>query len=283
VRGQIVQHRTIVVRLLAANGVIGFGDGLWFTVWAIFFTRIQGIAPVGMGLAVGLGGLIGLLAAPPVGVLADRRGPRNIFASVVLLRGIIMLAYLAVTNVWTLLLVTALFAAGQSSAAGVRVTLTYGLMPPRHQLRVLAQSRVVQHIAYAAGAGAGAYVLATDSRPFFIGAILVSGAAFAATAAMTLLLPSVPAIPAERQRAGTQAIRDIPYVAIMISTAALALCWAILSSGLPLWIAGHTEAPLWTAGVAVVISSVAIALFQVRVTGQDATIHRSVRATTPPR
>jgi MFS family permease len=268
-----------VRRLLAAQAVIGFGDGLWFTIWAIFFTRIQGIPAEQMGLAVGLGGAAGLLAATPAGVLADRRGPREVLAVVIALRGLVMTAYLLVDGFWSLLLVTGLFAAAQSSGAGLRVTLVYGLMPPEQQLRVLAQSRVVQHIAYAVGAGAAGLVLAAGSRAAFVVAVLVNAASFAVTAAITMLVPKVAPVPKERRQAGTKALRDLPYLVIMASTALLSLCWAMLSSGLPLWIANDTAAPLWTAAVAVVISSAAIALFQVRVTRQASGIDGAVRAT----
>jgi len=45
----------------------------------------------------------------------------------------------------------------------------------------------------------------------------------------------------------------------------LALCWAMLSSGLPLWVTLHTHAPRAISAVVVLISSVGIAAFQVRV------------------
>ncbi|MGI8778884.1 MAG: MFS transporter, partial [Solirubrobacteraceae bacterium] len=46
----------------------------------------------------------------------------------------------------------------------------------------------------------------------------------------------------------------------------LTLCWAMVSTALPLWVAGHTEAPRATSGILVVVSSVAIAALQVRCT-----------------
>ena len=45
----------------------------------------------------------------------------------------------------------------------------------------------------------------------------------------------------------------------------LALCWAMMSSGLPLWVALHTDAPRSISAVIVVLNSLAIALLQVRV------------------
>jgi hypothetical protein len=51
----------------------------------------------------------------------------------------------------------------------------------------------------------------------------------------------------------------------------LTLSWAMVSTALPLWVAGHTEAPRAASGVLVVVSSLAIALLQVRCTRAAAT------------
>ncbi|MGW6982605.1 MFS transporter [Streptomyces sp. NPDC054932] len=268
----------MVRRLLAGQGVNGFGDGLWFSIWAIYLTEIRHIPASDMGLSMGIGGVIGLLAAVPIGVLAERHGPREVLATVTLLRGLAMVAYVFVGGFWSLLLVTSFFSAVQSSGSGVRITLVYRLMPPDSQLEVLAQGRVVQHIAYAAGAGAATLVLAGNSRAVFVAAVLVNALTLVLTAALTMLVPSVTAVPRERRPSGTQALRDLPYVAIMSSTALLSLCWALLASGLPLWIAQDTRAPLWTAGLAVVISSAAIAVFQVRVSRQSVQVAEAVRS-----
>ncbi|MFD3328031.1 MFS transporter [Streptomyces sp. NPDC058701] len=274
-----MDKRRIVRRLLTAQGVNGFGDGLWFSIWAIYLTQIRHIPAGSMGLAMGIGGLVGLLAAVPIGVAAERRGPREVLCTVIVLRGLAMIAYVFVGGFWSLLLVTTLFSAVQSSGVGVRVTLVYGLMPAEDRVKVLAQGRVVQHIAYAAGAGGAMLVLASGQPSVFVVAVLVDALALLATAALTMIVPSVPPVPRERRRSGTQALRDVPYVSIMSTTALLSLCWALLATGLPLWIAQGTRAPLWTAGLAVVVSSVAIALFQVRVSQRSVEIPAAVRAT----
>ncbi|WP_432837898.1 MFS transporter [Dactylosporangium sp. CA-092794] len=271
-------YRGIVLRLQTAQAVNGFGDGLWFSIWAIFFTRIQGVPAESMGLAVGIGGAVGLLAATPAGVLADRRGPREVLGVVILLRGLVMGMYLLVGGFWSLLIVTICFTAVQSSGAGIRVALVYGLVPAELRMGVLARSRVVQHIAYALGAGAGAVVLSVDAKWIFMLAVLVNAATLLVTAAITVQVPRVPAVPAERRRGTTQAVRDIPYVTIMMSTAVLAFCWSILSSGLPLWIVGHTAAGTWAAALAVALSSILIALFQVQVSKDQGDVAKAVRS-----
>ncbi|MFD3723162.1 MFS transporter [Streptomyces sp. NPDC058674] len=273
-----MDKRRIVRRLLTGQGVNGFGDGLWFSIWAIYLTQIRHIPAGNMGLAMGIGGLVGLLAAVPIGVAAERRGPREVLCAVIVLRGLAMVAYVFVGGFWSLLVVTTFFSAVQSSGVGVRVTLVYGLMPAEDRVRVLAQGRVVQHIAYAAGAGGAMLVLASGEPAVFVAAVLIDALALFLTAALTMIVPPVAPVPRERRSSGMQALRDLPYVAIMGTTAVLSLCWALLATGLPLWIAQDTRAPLWSAGLAVVVSSVAIAVFQVRVSRRAVGIPEAVRA-----
>ncbi|MFD0207480.1 MULTISPECIES: MFS transporter [Saccharothrix] len=58
-------------------------------------------------------------------------------------------------------------------------------------------------------------------------------------------------------------LRDRPYLAVVAVTSVLSLCWAMLSTGLPLWLSRSTDLPLALGGVVVVVSSVGIAVFQV--------------------
>lgn len=60
------------------------------------------------------------------------------------------------------------------------------------------------------------------------------------------------------------AIRDAPFVTLAAICGFLTLCWGLMSAGLPLWIAGHTQAPHALPGAIILFSSVAIASLQVR-------------------
>lgn len=271
-------QRSLVVRLLSAHGVTGFGDGLWYTLWAIYLISVRGIPPTTMGLAMGVGSGIGLLIAVPIGTMADRRGPRDILALLSLLRAMAMVGFFWVSDFWTLLPAAGVLVACQSVGAGVRVTLISKLVEDGQRLRVLAMSRVTQHIAYAGGAGLGAVVLGVNSAAGFRWAIGVTVACLLVAAALTMAVQRVAPVPAQGRGVSTMALRDRPFLLIMMVTAPLALCWSILSTGLPLWTQQHTTAPTWVSGAAVALSSIAIALFQVRVSNRAVSAAWAVRA-----
>ncbi|KUF16715.1 MFS transporter [Streptomyces silvensis] len=270
--------RPTVRRLLLSEGVTAFGDGLWFSMWAVYLTVIQGVPAASMGLAMGIGGGIGLLVALPIGTLTDRLGAREVLLAVTVLRAVFSLTFLVLHSFWPLLVAAALFTSMETAAKGTKVAFVYLLMPAGACMPVLARARVVQHLLYAAGAGAAAWVLSRSDAAPYHGAVVVNSLTFVAAAAVLMRLPHVPPVPAARRPAGTVALRNLPFVAIMSSTALLALCWALLSSGLPLWLKDDTAAPVWIAPLAVLVSSLLIALFQIRVTRSGQRLVGAVRS-----
>ncbi|HZG92310.1 MAG TPA: hypothetical protein VEZ42_19050, partial [Pseudonocardia sp.] len=51
--------RTGLRRLLAGRGVSAVGDGLWFTIWALYLTRVLGMSALDVGLGMALAGAAG--------------------------------------------------------------------------------------------------------------------------------------------------------------------------------------------------------------------------------
>ncbi|MEU0797790.1 MFS transporter [Amycolatopsis sp. NPDC005961] len=249
--------------LLWGRGVSALGDGLWFTIWALYFTRILGLSPVTVGAGMAVASAVGMAAAVPLGAFADRAGTRSVLVVVTLVRAAAMAGYPAVRGTWSFLAVTILFTALATGGTAVRTALVTGLVAdPARRMRVLAQQRVAQHVGYAVGAGLGALVLTADAPWAYTLAIAGNVVSFLVLAGTTLLVPAPAAVPA--RRSGARAVLgDRPYLCVAGVTAVLSLCWAMLSAGLPLWLSGSTRLPLGLGGIVVVLSSVGIAVFQV--------------------
>src|SRR3954470_14502731 len=144
-------------RLLYGRGVSAVGDGLWFTIWALYFTRVLGLAPATVGIGMAVAGAVGLTAAVPVGALAARHDPRRLLVVLVVVRAAAMAGYLLVGTVPAFLVVTVVFVALADGGTAVRTTLVAALVTePAARVRALAAQRVAQHVGYAAGAGLGA-------------------------------------------------------------------------------------------------------------------------------
>src|ERR1700760_3314533 len=93
-------------RLAWGAFVSSLGNGAWFTSWALYLTHRM--SPASVGLAMGIAALVGLAGATPLGHLADRIGPRETFAGLLVAQGAGMLLFLAVHGFFTLLLAACL-------------------------------------------------------------------------------------------------------------------------------------------------------------------------------
>ena len=251
-----------LARLGAGTFCSAVGNGAWYTSWALFLTRSVGLSPAQVGVGMTIAGVLGLLSATPIGWIADRVGAREVFATLLLVQAAAALAYLAVGGL-AAFVATACVAEAARSGNGARNALVLGLTPREEdRLAALGSLRSISHFGWAIGAVAGAVIIGVDSRAAYVALLLLNGASYLAYAG---LVASVPRVATTPERRGVRVVHDRPYVTLAGLMGVLALCWAMMSSGLPLWIALHTDAPRSLSAVIVVLNSLAIALLQVRV------------------
>jgi MFS family permease len=256
------------LRPLAVGTLVSaVGTGAWYASWALFLTRVLEVPAAQAGLALTLAGVAGIVAAIPLGHLADRLGPREVVIAISAVRAVAMAGFLLADGVVALTAVASLMSAAERGGTGARTALVAGITDREERLDAMASLRVISHVGYAIGAGAGALVIQLDTFAAYAALIAANAASFVGYACSVARLPRVPATPRDRDGgAGPAALRDGPYVALAAISGVLTLCWPMVSTALPLWVAGHTDAPRATSGVIVVISSVAIAALQVRCT-----------------
>jgi hypothetical protein len=254
-----------VRRLTWATLITSLGNGAWYTCWALFLTRSVGLSPARVGIGITIAGAIGLLASAPLGVLADRFGTGAVLVPLSLLQAAGFVAYLGVRDFWVFLPVACATVAADRGAIGLRSALALGVTGSREPLQTLAMVRVAGSGGFALGSALGAVAIALDSRAAYIAVALVNAASFLVYALTVAALPSVGRRPLPRSTA-TAALRDLPYLTLAAIAGVLALCWGMLSSGLPLWVARHTLAPLWISAVIVLFNALTIAALQIPVT-----------------
>ena len=264
-------------RLAIGTLVSAVGNGAWFTSWAIFLTRSIGLTPAEVGIGMTIAGACGVIAATPLGWLGDRVGPRELFAVQLGLQALAGTAWLLVHGFAAFVAVAALAEIASSGSGGPRSALVLALSPAEAQFEALGALRSISHVGWAIGAVAGGAVITIGSRTGFVAMILLNAGSYAAYA---LIVWSVPRVGRRRAATGAQAIRvvrDAPYVSLAGLMGVLALCWAMLSSGLPLWVALHTHAPRAISAVVVLISCLGIAAFQVPVSRSIRDPHGAAR------
>jgi hypothetical protein len=254
------------LRRLAWGALItSVGNGAWYTSWALFLTRSVGLSPAQVGIGMTIAGGLGLLLATPVGHLADRVGPREVFVVLLALQAIGSAAYLAIASFGGFLAVACATTVLDRAKGGARGALIVGLAEGGDRMAAMGSIRAVDHLGWAAGAVLGAVAIGIGTRGAFAALIVLDAATFAAYALVAARVPRVAPVPRVAEGPSLVVLRDGAYVTLAVLMGLLSLCWGMLSSGLPLWVAGHTRAPVWIAAVVVILNSLTIAALQVRV------------------
>jgi hypothetical protein len=274
----VVPLPTVLRPLAAGTLVSAIGNGGWYASWALFVTRVLDVPIAQAGVALTIAGIAGMTAATPLGHLADRLGPREVMVALSAVRAVTMGGFLFADGIVGLTIAASVMSAAQQGMVGVKTALVAGLTGPDERLDALASLRVLSHAGDALGAAAGALVIQLDTPAAYTALIAANAASFLAYARAAARLPRV--APSRRAATGPRlpALRDGPYVSLAAICGVLTLCWAMVSTALPLWVAGHTEAPRATSGAIVVISALGIAALQVRATRAAGTPAAAARA-----
>jgi predicted MFS family arabinose efflux permease len=205
------------------------GSGLWFTVWALYLTERVGLSGVQAGGAITIAGAVGFLSPAPLGRLADRRGPREVYAVLLALEGLVVLGFLACRTFPEVVAVAALTAACDQGKTGVRTALVAQLAPAEKRVGALACLRSCSHAGDALGAGLGALVIAVGTAPAYAAAIAFNGVTYFVYAAALRGVPHVPPCAAVGRRLGVGAF---PRYAVCLARGHLRRADALLGPAL---------------------------------------------------
>src|SRR6266540_2178224 len=180
-----------VRRLMWATLITSFGNGAWYTCWALFLTRTVGLSPARVGIGITIAGAIGLLASAPLGMLADRLGTAAVLVPLSLLQAAGFVAYLAVRDFWAFLPVACATVATDRGAIGLRSALALRVSGSREALQTLAIVRVAASGGFALGSALGAVAIAFDSRAAYLAVALVNAGSFLVNA-LTIAALQIP-------------------------------------------------------------------------------------------
>ncbi|MFG3229455.1 MFS transporter [Kitasatospora sp. NPDC048194] len=301
-------HPDPTVRRLAGTTLVNtVGDGLSLSVAVLFFTRVLGLGAAQLGVGMTAAGLCGVAASVPAGRAADRWGARRVLVALVGVEAVGTAGYTLVHSYPAFVAVACAVAAVDRGAAAVRNALYAEVLPPERRVAGRAYLRVVTNVGICGGTALGAVALQLDTRPVYLTAILADACSFAAVAVLFHRLPRAPAGPStaeadagtghgtggmsgtgtarpagpserdvERGRRRNPALRDGPFLVVTVLCSVLALQFAVLEVGVPLWIVQRTEAPRIVVAGALVLNTLVVIALQVRAT--NGTEERSAAA-----
>jgi MFS family permease len=248
------------------------GHGLTLSIAVIYYTRVVGLPAPQVGVAMSVAALVGLVAATPLGHLADRIGPRETAVAAVAASGLITFALLVVRGFWPLLLVLCAWALTESASHSARGAVIGELFSPEQRVRGRAYLRSVTNIGIMVGTAFAGIGLQLDTPAAYRWLVAGDAVSFLLTALILVRLPHVAPVPRQLGVPVLEALRDRPYLVVAVLNGVLAVHYGIFEVAVPLWVVEHTSAPRWTVAVLFVLNTIAVVFFQVRASrGTEAT------------
>lgn len=254
------------------------GAGATVTTFALYFTRVVGLSAAQVGLALSVAAGAGLLAQVPAGHLGDVRGPREVMSVMTIAWGVVGFLLLLTRSLWMLVVVMSAMGVFQAGGGAVRSGYIARIAPGGQGVAFKGYLRAVTNVAMAFGAALGGVALWVD-RPWAyltVFALDATSSILAGVIARRLpqLLPSPARVEGE-PRLGV--LRDTPYVLVTLLSGIAAMHFTVMEVGIPLWISQRTHAPTSMVAVLLILNTVVVALFQVRLTRGVDDVADSVR------
>lgn len=272
--GGSVGLRLAVMALITAIGTGGF-----LSISVVFVTRIVRLSPATLGLGLTTAAAIALATAVPIGMLADRVGPKRVQVGISLWRCVCFIGYPFIQNTWQFFAVVCLLGLVEKSAAPMEQALVGQAVATSERVRVLATLRSMRNVGFTIGALLGSLGLLIDTRPGYAAILLTNAATFALCALLAARLPLMnPPVAGLRRRYSVAVLRDRPFLAFTGVNAVLATHMTLLSIGLPLWIVGHTSVSKAVIAPLLAVNTVLAVLLQVRASRGTEEIHGTGRA-----
>jgi MFS family permease len=278
---------TPLVRRLSTQSVLSaFGDGVFLTGSAVFFTQIVGLSAAQVGLGLSLAGAVTFALAVPLGKLSDRLGAKRVWAACSLLEALLYLVWLEVGGLATFVAMLVCLELVSTASRAARNAYRFDVFPREERVSSNAYFRAARNVGYTLGALLAGVALATNSDDVIRMVPVATAALLLLNAVLVSRLPNrgqhveaeSPLEDAVRGEGRGSALRNRGYVLMSVCSGVLATHQVLLNVVIPLWLVEETDAPrvllAWLFGTNTVLA----VLLQVAAARGVVTVADSLRA-----
>jgi hypothetical protein len=242
-----------------------YGTGLIITAMTLYAIRVVHLTATHTGLAMTIAGLVSLLATMPIGRLADRLGPRDVFRVALVVLGAAAAAYIFFAHSFvSFLIVTTVdgIALTSSTTANVALLRRVG---GSDATTFRSQVTAVLNLGMSLGIATAGLAIELNTVNAYRALLLGNAASCLIGVAVLSRLPKYEPLPGARKESPLTAVRDRPFLTYAVVSGAMYMQYFVLPVLLPVWVVFHTHAPRWTVSAFVIINTVMVVLFQMRV------------------
>jgi MFS family permease len=250
-----------------------FGFGLVMTATPLYATRIVGLSARQVGLGMTISGLIGLLAAIPVGDLADRRGPREVVRAAILVQAVTAAGYIFIHGFAEFVAVTTVSMLSMSAGMSADGALLRRL-GGEDASAFRASTQAITNVGISVGAVGCGVAVQLSTPTAYRTLFAVNALTLIASWAILRRLPHYEPLPKPDEGPRWAALADRPFVAYTALAGFMFMEYLVTVLLLPLWVVDHTHAPRWSVSLFLLINTVLVVLFQVRVGSRVKTVRQ---------
>jgi Major Facilitator Superfamily len=251
-----------------------YGTGLIITVATLYGIKVVHLTAARTGLALTIALLVSLLASIPTGRLADRRGPRDVFQLALLVLAGAAVSYVFLAHNFVSLLIIAIVDGSALNSSSTSSVALMRRVAADDATMFRSQVNSVLNLGLALGVATCAVAIQLNTvnayRALFLGNAVVT----LIGAALLGRLPRSEPLPGAREESPLAAMKDKAFVGYALLSGAMFIQYLILAMLLPVWVVFHTNAPRWSVSAFMIINTLMVFLFQVRVGKNVQTLRR---------
>ena len=211
--------------LTVATAAFALANGVFYTVSALYFTRVVGLPATTVGLGLGVAGGAGVAASYLGGRLSDRVGAQRVMLWGTVLTGAAMLAYQAAADAVVFTAVACVAVGGRAAQGSSKSAMLAVWYTGADRVTVRARLRVVTNVSIGLGTVVAGAALLVDTAVAYRTAMAAVGALVILASVPVARLPRrVPALvarltehtrhdDARGRTSGPSPLRDGTYVA----------------------------------------------------------------------
>lgn len=260
----VVSPDPIVRKITLSTFINTFGNGLFMTTGIIYFSLIVGLGAQKVALAFSLSGALSLLLSIPSGHFADRYPPRLIAFSALIGMGFCAISLIFIQSWWLLLIALSLDSIFEVFGQNARMAMIARIGEGEERVRIRAYTRAVTNLGIAFGTVVAGFALAINTVFAYKSMIALDALTFFLAAFAYLRVPNVKPTLLANEKFDWSILRDFRYIKAMLLSGVMSMHFILQNIAIPVWIVKDTNAPRWWVSVIMFINTVAVVLFQVR-------------------